>query len=448
MLRKLTFFVSTSGLLLAALFMPARTRAADSLPAEAPTAPALHPSRSGTGPLDDLKFDPATITGAPGFFRIGRTTAGRWLFIDPDDNAFFYRGVTSINRAGTVGGRRAVPGPYALTVQKKFGKDDHAFVMSVIGRLRELNFNAMGAWTTSEFFDQGMPYTEITEFAYCGPQIRARGAHLPDVFDPKWAAAIDAKAKEICTPRRDSKMLVGYFTDNEMGWGQAGGEAIEAQTRAVNPSPRTVTLLQALITLAESFAGGEAAWTMALSRHDNSIAKLSTAWELPFTNRQALRAALARGGLLSSHAYSEDCDAFSHLVAHEYFKKSAEAIRKYDPNHLILGCRFGGPPGAVVLDECRRPWVDVLSANNYRVPFFERIDEYHKAQQMPILIGEFAWISGHFTDDMAGAEAEKRIIERGPPALEKALTHPALAGYTWYRWVSRGIGQTDAGLVV
>ncbi|MCG8318067.1 MAG: hypothetical protein MI921_01080 [Cytophagales bacterium] len=63
----------------------------------------------------------------------------------------------------------------------------------------------------------------IDEFAFIfknnqeqkeGPFIEPTGKKhkLPDIFDPGWEVAIDKKARALCSPLRDSRDLVGYFT--------------------------------------------------------------------------------------------------------------------------------------------------------------------------------------------------------------------------------------------
>jgi hypothetical protein len=91
--------------------------------------------------------------------------------------------------------------------------------------------------------------------------------------------------------------------------------------------------------------------------------------------------------------------------------------------------------------------VDVISANNYRENFRERMDIYHRPNKMPVLNGEFAWYSGTFVSQ--GRPDVPRMLQRGQASLEKAIAHPALVGYTWYRWVSHehAPGKIGDGLV-
>ncbi len=394
-------------------------------------------------------FRPETVRGTPGFFRVGQTTAGQWWLIAPDGTPFFSKGVTAINRAGTMGGRWAKRGPYADAIDAKFGAGDpEPFVADVIRRLREWNINTLAAWTTAEFFDRGVPYTEILEFRkITGHAFRVHGANLPDVFDPRWAEACDRWAAEICTPRRESRDLIGYFTDNELGWAQPRAEDLFAQVKveATAQAPERPSLLQICLGLEAEFAARRAAWDFVLATHGD-LARLARAWEIDLPDVEAVRRLTDAGTPILSAVYLADNHRFSRDFARRYFEITVSAIRRHDPNHLVLGCRFGGPPGRAILLECAAPRVDVLSANNYRDTFFERLDEYYTVNGMPILVGEFAWASDYFVarplqNESPGTTILDRMQTKGRAALERAIAHPALVGYAWYRWVQGDPGK-------
>lgn len=388
-------------------------------------------------------FRPETIRGRAGYFRVGQTSAGQWWLIAPDDRAFFSKGVTAINRAGTMGGRWAKPGAYAAAIDAKFGAEDpEPFVSDVMRRLREWNINTMAAWTTVEFFDRGVPYTEVLEFRKISPHaFKVGAANLPDVFDPRWAEACDKWAAALCPPRRQSRDLIGYFTDNELGWAQPQAESLFAQVNleASTRAPERPSLLQICLGLDPEFVARQAAWDFVLGRHGDRAA-LARAWNTELPDDEAIRRLTESGTPLLSERYLADNEAFSRDFARRYFEITAAAIRRHDPNHLILGPRFGGPPGRAILLECVAPHVDVLSANNYRDTFYDRLDQYYRVNGMPILVGEFAWASDYFVkrpmpDEPAGFSTRDRMQAKGRAALEKAITHPGLVGYAWYRWV-------------
>jgi len=149
-----------------------------------------------------IRFDASTIKGSKGYFRVGKTPDGQWWFIDPDGAPFYYRGIWAVNQAGTAGGRRANPGPYAETIDKKYGYQvsPDQFVKASIEKINSLGFNALGAWATEDFFNKGIPFTEIIEFFKEGPFLPAvKGTKaLPDIFNPEWLVSINRKTRAYC----------------------------------------------------------------------------------------------------------------------------------------------------------------------------------------------------------------------------------------------------------
>jgi hypothetical protein len=86
-------------------------------------------------------------------------------------------------------------------------------------------------------------------------------------------------------------------------------------------------------------------------------------------------------------ANGKDTEAFAAHYVREYFRVTAEAIRAHDPNHLLLGPRFGGTPGNEVLRAIDRRHTDVLSWNYYNPGFHGRCAEMHAATGLPQLNG-------------------------------------------------------------
>lgn len=64
----------------------------------------------------------------------------------------------------------------------------------------------------------------------------------------------------------------------------------------------------------------------------------------------------------------EDEVAFRAYVADYYFRTASEALRRYDPNHLILGSRLHGFPkyDEITVRACAR-YCDAISINYYGV---------------------------------------------------------------------------------
>ena len=391
--------------------------------------------------LSKIRFDSTTIKGKAGYFRVGKSVDGQWWFIDAGDSPFFYKGVCAINRAGTQGGRRAKAGPYARAVDKKYRykHNPDTFVYATFKRLESWYFNAMGAWTTEEFFNKGMAYTEILEFFKEGPFIEQSGRKrkLPDIFDPEWEVAIDKKARALCSPLRDSKDLVGYFTDNEIGFGQTNDFGLDPGF--VNAGRFGFSLLRETLGSEPDRSAYQFAWNFVMEKH-KTLENLSKAWNVNITSKESVRKLNQNRLPIESDVYLEDAKAFSLIYARSYFKLVNEAIKRYDPNHLILGCRFGSPPDEGILD-AMKPWVDVISQNNYRPTMYERCDYLYEQTGLPVLIGEFSWNTDLFkrvplpNEPEGGLDMKERMFRRGEITLLRAVTHPGMVGYTWYRWV-------------
>ena len=75
-------------------------------------------------------------------------------------------------------------------------------------------------------------------------------------------------------------------------------------------------------------------------------------------------------------------------MATQYYKTIHNAIRKYDPNHLIFGDRYeANAPIAIEVIEAALPYVDVLSFQDFRDPAVH-LDEWHKKTGKPVLMAD------------------------------------------------------------
>lgn len=76
--------------------------------------------------------------------------------------------------------------------------------------------------------------------------------------------------------------------------------------------------------------------------------------------------------------------------AKQYYKTIHDAIRKYDPNHLILGDRYeANAPIAMEVIEAALPYVDVLSFQDFRDPA-THLKEWYEKTGKPVLLADGA----------------------------------------------------------
>lgn len=339
-----------------------------------------------------LEFKPGSVRGTPGYFRLAESTAGAWWFLDPAGQPFFFRGVNGVE---------AVEGS---------PEDPTA-------RLRRWGFNALGAGSEPALRADGWPFVATVDFAPAGNLIRAGGVRLPDVFDPEWPKAAGARAGEVCPPLAGRSELVGWITDDRLGWSQS----------ATDSRPG---LLQCCLSLEPSFAAYHAAWEFVLALHGGRVEALAKAWGHPIPNKETVRELTRSEQGLATRGYVRDDARWSREFARRYFALTAAAIRAHDPHHLIFGCRFGGRAAPAVLAECVYPAVDA--------PWID-LDDLPFMAPGPLVAGDFSWVDPRFIQEPGarrprGLTAVERMLRRGRTALERATRQPAVAGFAWSEW--------------
>jgi len=117
-----------------------------------------------------------------GFFHTEQI-GGRWWLVTPEGNAFFLKGVASVDGAAA----------------------------ERIKQLKGWNFNAAGAQRSDV---PGMPYAVNLELGSSA----AGGETLPDYFSPEFRQAVERRAGELCARIANDPWLIGYFTDDKIRW--------------------------------------------------------------------------------------------------------------------------------------------------------------------------------------------------------------------------------------
>ncbi|HJU16121.1 MAG TPA: hypothetical protein VJ770_06595 [Stellaceae bacterium] len=393
---------------------------------------------------------------ATGFFRTERAH-GRWRLVTPEGHAFFSLGldVVSPNVGATIiAGREfmftALPGKdeplarhfgtrhgvtfdfYAANLERKYGRDYlAAWRRTAIARLRAWGFNTIGNWSEPQLIANGaMPY--VVPIHLWGDYRHIAGgpgarSPMPDVFDPKFAAAADAIIAPVASRRRADPFLIGYFVDNELAWGSAHSSdprlryALAVNTlRLGAESPAKQAFVHLLVAKYHSAEALASAWGVAVSPWDR-------------VQRDGLSLSAAT---LARPAMTADLSAFTTRYADAYFRIVAAAIRRHDPNHLYLGSRFQArPPEAV--KACAR-YCDVVSFNVYRRDISgAEWARFHNLGK-PAIIGEFQFGTadrGLFWPGLFNVASED---QRGPAYaryLRSALANPDIVGCHWFQYV-------------
>jgi hypothetical protein len=204
---------------------------------------------------------------------------------------------------------------------------------------------------------------------------------VADVYAEEFARGIDQAASTQCTSRKDDPLVIGYFIGNEPPWGDRESEVVDM----ILAGPDTATKVK----LKEFLAQGDT-----LARRKQFVV---TAFE-------------------------------------KYLDLACAAVRKYDPNHLILGIRYGGKPAPEVLRLARV--FDVCSINVYEYEPTKQLENAYRLSGRPVLIGEFH-LGVPENGLGSGLVQAKDQTERGLGYryyVEQAVSLPYSLGAHWFAW--------------
>ncbi len=309
-----------------------------------------------TDPETDIYGGWKTATyEATGFFHTHKED-DRWWIIDPEGHPYIFKGVAVFSIGHSDRQKNALA--------EQFGTRDR-WAESEMDNLRSLGFNGLGAWSSVDNVRKSsrpMPYTVIVNpmGRYKAQHIRRFGGKylqhgwqnyrfdLAMVFDPEFDRFVESELARVAE-YKDDPWLVGYFTDNEIPW---VNDALD----------RHLTLLA----------------------HDEPGYLAVREWFDARRGRDARPEDITQ----------EDRDAFAAFYLETYLSKVTAALRKWDTNHMYLGCRFNQWKEELhnkAMFEVAGRYMDIISVNHYQrwTPDMEEITNFGKWSGKPFIVTEF-----------------------------------------------------------
>jgi hypothetical protein len=349
-----------------------------------------------------------TKAKATGFFRIEKID-GKWWFVDPEGHLFFSTGsncigplsdlsrvqgreyvftkLPPVNKLAGLGQpyrRRGNSSFYTWNLYSRFGPDCYQKWSDLtIRRMNSWGLNTIGNWSDPTLGPNNQK-TYVATLRGWGIENGTMG--MPDIYAPDYKARIDSAAAKQCAPLKNDSYLLGYFIGNEPPW-----------------PDRETDLVGVILS-------GDA------------------------TPMQAeLKKYLASGDT------PERRKTFVYETYSKFIQMACSAIKKYDPNHLNLGYRFGDPPPDEVIMISKK-YFDVFSINHYGYTVdLAAIQKIYELTGLPVIIGEF-----HFGTPgrglAPGLAQVKNHEERGIAYsyyVENSAVHPAVIGLHWFQWIDQ-----------
>jgi hypothetical protein len=242
---------------------------------------------------------------------------GRWWLVDPEGYLNINRSIVSVDMG---------KGPAQREAFGRAFKSKEVWADQAVELLREHGFNGTGSWSNNPLLS-----TVKNRISYCvnwkfmatfGKGRTSLGSGHIDypedcilVFDPEWESFCDRHAKKLAE-FKDDPYLLGHFFDNEL--------------------PLKPHMIERFLKLPRDNPGYQAAQDFIESRK-------------------------GKGKSLKDLQESELL-AFDDLVMEKYMGTIARAIKKVDPNHMLLGPRLYSQNASM---ELIGRYVDVFSYNLY-----------------------------------------------------------------------------------
>ena len=342
---------------------------------------------------------------ATGWFRVEKID-NRWWFVDPDGYLFFSIGANGITPGG--GGSASEVAGLENVFSKKPPRTERGFMSygEMNQRVRfgdnedfqqnwaNLTLKRIRAWglntNTGAIRMLTMPYMSFLRYQGV-PNVFG----LQDIYIDNYEQLIDNGIKAATENSKNDPYLIGYFLQNEPSW--------------LEQEPRVCELI----------LNGD---------------------DIPL--KAALRAWLAGGDT------PERRTEFVHSTFRKHIETMTRYLKKYDPNHLSLGIRFGhsAVPDPNILQICK-DFFEVFSFNTYRLmPNMDYVNEVAAKIDLPMIMGEF-----HFgAIDRGMAPGLVQVANQQERAVafqyfaENAFAHPCLIGIAWFQYTDQGmLGRGD-----
>jgi hypothetical protein len=359
----------------------------------------------------------------------------QWL-IDPDGNPFYSKGVNIVTPGRDTEKSRAGQA-YCWT---NFYPSVDLWRTQVSRQLREWGFNTLGGWSDCSP-DLGLALTVDLELG------RNSRFHWFDPFDPQMEQNVIETASNLTAPYRNLPQLIGYFSDNEVGWWN---------------SPLFTWYLK---------AGWEnhtkqLLWQMIYDSYGGSWEKLLVDW-VPQGGAEGFESLKKAGAALKLRPEGNGVrlvDRFMATVAKHYYELMAKGIHTAHPGALFLGDRlplYYHQDAILAMGDN----VDVISSNyNVDVPdgwvapyYFSGLA---KLSSKPVLVTEFFFAAA---ENRSGNRNETARNEHAKPghlmtvgtqiqrawgagnALLNFARFPNLVGAHWFQYCDEPLGGREDG---
>lgn len=402
-----------------------------------PLAAFSQTQRDRFGGWRGLQFKPT------GFFRLEKQR--RWWLATPDGNAFLGFGLNHVMMNLLL--RKECVDHWAREFGVKDNSDASQFIPGYRNKVKSdldaLGMNHLGVHSSMRDLPEGFcPYLHRIPFVNIPHFLVSTEKDFHDVFAPEFEAHCDRLAKAEALPRKDSPWLIGYFfTDCPIFTDLDAAPRQNNIYGAVRPG--LPTWPRVLRNLGGQSAGKRAYVDMMHKLHGGDIIAFNRAYGASFSSFEELQRTKSWRPRADPQNRTETRDnlAFLEKVVDRYYSVAAAAVRRYDPNHLIVGDKLNGntdPQDALV--KLAGKHMDVLFYQMYGHWEEQRplVDRWSSLTGKPLFNGDSSYavpypeMPNPYGPHCASQQDRAR---RFTEFAEHAFARPDFVGFTWCGWI-------------
>lgn len=367
----------------------------------------------------------------PAPFLIQQQGETSWL-AKPDGQRFFSMGVCVVNQGESERHFNPANPPYAAF---QHYQDSSQWAEATLKRLQSWHFTTVGGW--SDF--AALKQCREADVAFIPVLAVGMTCGVPwlDMWDTNVIARMHEIARDQILPLRDDPRLLGYYSDNEMGWWNSA-------------------LLK--LTLKQPSTSGQRQRLMQLLRetYHNDWARLLKDFE---PEGAASFQELDDHGMLYLRPGSQGIRVYRRflgLMAERYYELVREIIRTYDKRGLILGDRYQSFYYPEVARAAASS-VDVVSMNlnaAWNDGTFPRcyLDTLHALTDRPVIVSEFYMAADqnrtgnrNLTSTFPVVATQKERAAGFRNTVEALARLPYVVGADWFQYYDEPAHGRDDG---
>lgn len=405
--------------------------------------------RDQYGGCMDIQFE------ATGFFRLEKTD--RWWFVTPEGNAYLTFGVNHAELKNIMRGDIREHWASEFGVPKDAGREafQAGFEAKLWKDMKAFGFTTLGIHSPTHDFTElrANDVVNVRMVDICH-YMTPTADDFRDVFSDGFVRHCDERAREVAAPRKDDPRVLGYsltdcpiLTEPE-SWPHAYN--IYGWEREQVPTwPRV------LRNLGEESPGKREYVTTMRQIYSNSIRDFNRTYSTDFSSFEELQQTRdwRRRSELDNRREARDNESFLLKVIDRCYETEVAAIRKHDPNHLILGDKFQGNRMGLEVPEEHI----AIFAKHFDVLFFQK---YAAWDDLEPLLDKFRKYGGgkpcYAGDSSMNVAKEKMPDPFGPrcanqdiraeafrEAFYKSYARYDFVGWDWCGWLDLWVEDPD-----